>query len=281
MPDAALKRVSIVIPCYEMHGKGAEYLACALHSIFLQTWKDVEVVVADNAQDGSITQMVDRWRHLLPIVHIRPGTRRSTDTLNAGIRAATGDVVRILFQDDLLFGPDSLGQMMQEFHRGARWCVGRHMHLIDGRLVRPLTPFAGTAMAYGVNTIGPPSVLSFVNALPLLFNEDLVWLMDCEYYVRLLRRYGPPSRIKQFNTIVRVGDHQLTNHISDQVRSREADIVLDAHPEHRHFRDLRTAWARGRRALYRVRACLPFSDTSMGARAGTAFVTACTGQPPR
>ena len=282
MPKAASSRVSVVIPCYEMHGKGAEYLACALHSVFLQTSKDVEVVVADNAQDGSITEVVDRWRHLLPIVHIRPGTRRSTDTLNAGIRAATGDIVRILFQDDLLFGPDSLGQMMQEFHRGARWCVGRHMHLIDGRLVRPLTPFASTAIAYGVNTIGPPSVLSFVNAQPpLLFNEDLVWLMDCEYYVRLLRRYGPPARIKQFNTIVRVGDHQLTNSISDQVRSSEADIVLDSQPEYGRFRGLRTAWARGRRALYRVRACLPFSDTSAEARAGTAFVAACTGQPPR
>ena len=156
------------------------------------------------------------------------------------------------------------------------------MHLIDGRLVRPLTPFASTAIAYGVNTIGPPSVLSFVNAQPpLLFNEDLVWLMDCEYYVRLLRRYGPPARIKQFNTIVRVGDHQLTNSISDQVRSSEADIVLDSQPEYGRFRGLRTACARGRRALYRVRACLPFSDTSAEARAGTAFVAACTGQPPR
>jgi glycosyltransferase involved in cell wall biosynthesis len=273
--------VSIVIPCYEMHGKGAEYLACALHSIFLQTWKHVEVVVSDNAQDDSITLAVNRWRHLLPIVHIRPGTHRSTDTLNAGIRAATGDVVRILFQDDLLFGPDSLGQMMQAFHRGARWCVGPYMHLSDGTLGRPLTPFASTAMAYGVNTIGPPSVLSFVNAPPLLFDEDLVWLMDCEYYVRLLRRYGPPARIKQFNTIVRVGNHQLTNHISEEVRSREVHIVLDAHPEYRRFRGLRMAWARGRRALERTRAYLPFSDASAEARAGSAFVTACTGQPPR
>ena len=280
-PEPASSRVSVVIPCYEMHGKGAEYLQCALHSIFLQTWKDVEVVVADNAQDGSITEVVDRWRHLLTIVHMRAGTRRSTDTLNAGIRAATGDVVRILFQDDLLFGPDSLGQMMQEFHRGARWCVGPHMHLIDGRLVRPLTPFASTAMAYGVNTIGPPSALSFVNTRPLLFNEDLVWLMDCEYYVRLLRRYGPPACISHFNSIIRVGEHQLTNHIPEQVRSREVHIVLNAHPEYRRFRGLRTAWARGRRALYRTRAYLPFSDASAEARAGTAFVTACIGQPPR
>jgi hypothetical protein len=154
------------------------------------------------------------------------------------------------------------------------------MHLIDGRLVRPLTPFASTAMAHGVNTIGPPSVLSFVNAPPLLFNEDLVWLMDCEYYVRLLRQYGPPARVKQFNAIVRVGDHQLTNHISEQVRSRETHIVLDAHPEYRRFRGVRTAWARGRRALYRTRAYLPFGDASAEARAGSAFVTACTGQPP-
>jgi glycosyltransferase involved in cell wall biosynthesis len=91
MSIAAVSRVSIVIPCYEMHGKGADSLACALHSIFLQTWRDVGVVVADNAQDDSITQVVDRWRHLLPIVHIRPGTLRSTDTVNAGIRAVTGD----------------------------------------------------------------------------------------------------------------------------------------------------------------------------------------------
>jgi glycosyltransferase involved in cell wall biosynthesis len=266
-PEPASSRVSIVIPCYEMHGKGAEYLACALHSIFLQTWKHVEVVVSDNAQDDSITLMVDRWRHLLP--------------LNAGIRVATGDVIRVLFQDDLLFGPHSLRQMMQEFHRGARWCVGPYMHLIDGRLVRPLTPFASTAMAYGVNTIGPPSVLSFVNAPQLWFNEDLVWLMDCEFYLQLLKRHGPPAYVRHFSTIVRLGEHQLTNHISEQVKSREVHIVLDAHPEYRRFRGLRTAWARGRRALRRTRAYLPFSDASAEARAGSAFVTACTGQPPR
>jgi glycosyltransferase involved in cell wall biosynthesis len=264
-----------------MHGKGAEYLACALHSIFLQAWKHVEVIVADNAQDGSITQVVEMWRHFLPIVHIRPGTNRSTDTLNAGIREATGDVVRILFQDDLLFGPNSLEQMMQEFHRGARWCVGRHMDLIDGRLVRPLTPFASTAMGYGVNTIGPPSVLSFVNAPRLFFDEDLVWLMDCEYYVRLLNRHGPPACLRHFNSIIRLGEHQLTKHISEQVKSREVHIVLDAHPEYRRFRGLRTAWARGRRALYRTCANLPCSDASAEAQAGSAFVTACTVQPPR
>jgi hypothetical protein len=239
------------------------------------------VVVSDNAQDDSITLMVDRWRHLLPLVHIRPGTRRSTDTLNAGIRVATGDVVRILFQDDLLFGPDSLGQMMQAFHQGARWCVGPYMHLIDGRLVRPITPFASTAIAYGVNTIGPPSVLSFVNAPPLLFDEDLVWLMDCEFYLRLMKRYGTPVYIPHFNSIVRLGEHQLTKHISDQVKSREVHIVLNAHPEYRRFRGLQTAGARGRRALHRMRACLPFSDASAEARAGSVFATACTGQPPR
>lgn len=128
-------------------------------------------------------------------------------------------------------------------------------------------------MAYGVNTIGPPSVLSFVNAPPLLFNEDLVWLMDCEYYMRLLRRYGPPARSKHFNTIVRVGDHQLTNHISDHVRSREADIVLDSHPEYRRFRGLRTAWARGRRALYRVR--MPALQRHFGGGSGGECVFDC------
>jgi hypothetical protein len=155
------------------------------------------------------------------------------------------------------------------------------MHLIEGKLVRPVTPFASTAMAYGVNTIGPPSVLSFVNAAPLFFNEDLVWLMDCEYYVRLLNQYGPPARVRHFNTIVRLGEHQLTNHISEHVKSHEVHIVLDAHPEYRRFRGLRTAWARGRRTLRRTRAYLPFSDASAEARAGSAFVTACTGQPPR
>ena len=72
MPEPASSRVSIVIPCYEMHGKGSEYLACALHSIFLQTWQHVEVVVSDNAQDDSITLVVNRWRHLLPLAHTCP-----------------------------------------------------------------------------------------------------------------------------------------------------------------------------------------------------------------
>lgn len=281
MSEAALSRVSVVLPCYEMHGKGAEYLACALHSVFLQTWGNVEVVVSDNAQDGSISQVVDRWRHLLPIVHIRPGTHRSTDTLNAGIEVASGGVIRILFQDDLLFGPQSLGQMMQAFQRGGQWCVGRSMHLVDGQVVRPLTPFASKSLAYSINTIGPPSVLGFVNDHPLFFNEDLVWLMDCEYYLRLLNRYGPPACLGQFNAIIRTGGHQLTNSVSEEVKVREQEVLLDAYPELHRFRSLRTAWSKGWLAVYRMQARLPFSDSLAGARAGNAFVAACTGQPPR
>ena len=45
-----LPSVSVIIPCYEMFGKGAIHLSRSLEMLAAQTWKNFEVVISDHSQ---------------------------------------------------------------------------------------------------------------------------------------------------------------------------------------------------------------------------------------
>ena len=44
-----MKKISIIIPTYEMHGVGVKYVKELLESIKLQTYTDFEVIIIDHS----------------------------------------------------------------------------------------------------------------------------------------------------------------------------------------------------------------------------------------
>jgi glycosyltransferase involved in cell wall biosynthesis len=85
-------RVSIVIPCYNEAG----HIASLLDALREQTCHAAELVVADcHSTDGTLDVLASYpYRSLLPPVTVVTCERRSTPmALNAGIRAAAGDVI--------------------------------------------------------------------------------------------------------------------------------------------------------------------------------------------
>ena len=64
-----LPSVSVIIPCYEMYGKGAIHLSRSLEMLAAQTWKNFEVVISDHSQSDLILDCVNfRYRKsILPV----------------------------------------------------------------------------------------------------------------------------------------------------------------------------------------------------------------------
>lgn len=190
-------KVSIVLPIHEMEN-GAYFLWRAIQSIMCQSFKDYEIIIT---QEGKMAE-----------------------NTNAGIKKARGKIIKILYMDDYFSNEHSLQEIVDAFRGG--WLVTGCFH-DDGsnRFLNPHHPYYNSDIKYGNNTIGSPSVLAFENKDPLLFDEKLSWLLDCELYTRLHARYGLPTYLSTMNVTLGIGKHQMSNILTDEDKQEEYDYL--------------------------------------------------------
>jgi hypothetical protein len=68
--------------------------------------------------------------------------------------------------------------------------------------------------------------LTIKNEDPLLFDPNLVWLLDCDYYKRLFIKYGQPVILDKVTVTNGIGAHQATNRISVETKLKERDYLI-------------------------------------------------------
>ena len=90
-----------------------------------------------------------------------------------------------------------------------------------------LSPYWTDDIHLGVNKLGSPSALTILNKNPLMFDEKLGWLLDCDYYRRMYDLYGPPKILDGVNVNMGIGEHQATNLMSDITKTKEYSYMLN------------------------------------------------------
>ena len=193
-------RISVVIPIHWMKN-WQFFLTRCLESIEKQTFTDYEIIITKSG--------------------------KMAENTNSAIRRASGDIIKILYMDDYLSHPDSLKNIAENFKGGwlATGCVHDYG---DGELKGPhLARYEGVLPSSKiVNSIGSPSVIAIENKDPLLFDENMTWVLDIDYYQRLLKRYGPPIILDSYDIAIGCGDHQVTNIISEEEKKAEEKYLL-------------------------------------------------------
>ncbi len=59
------------------------------------------------------------------------------------------------------------------------------------------------------------------------FDENLIWLFDCDFYARMVIQYGPPEFIPA-KVLIREWEGSVTNTIAcGQIRVTELDYIID------------------------------------------------------
>jgi len=230
-----------------MDGHGVEFLSRLLGSIEFQSYTDYEIIVSDHSIGPEIDQLC---RGLPKVKYFKNPKKRgnSSANLNHALKHARGDYVKIIFQDDFLSGPDSLARMMAAIGRHA-WLVHGYWHTdLTGEPreapTTPCIPDTYEGLFYG-NTIGAPTAILFKRN-GLRFNEDLVWMMDCEFYFKLLKRFGLPVIIAEPLAVQTLWPGQLSNKINKDLKEAEAIRVRK-----KYRNKIRSALALARRIIRR------------------------------
>lgn len=222
-------KISICIPTHEMQGKGPEFLEHSLGIISNQSFKDFEVVVSDNSENNEIKKVCEKFFHL-QINYFRNPRKGMAPNTNEAIKASKGELIKILYLDDYLYGKDALKDIVETFRPKDNWLVSACVHTYDGeKFVNPHWPNYHQKIYEGGNTIGSPSVLTIRNEGKLLFDEGLTWVLDCELYKRYHDAYGLPRCLNTPNVVIRIGDHQVTNILPEEIKRREIEYSIKKH----------------------------------------------------
>jgi len=222
---------SIAIPTYEMHGLGEEFLEHSFEVLDRQTFKDFEIVISDHSRDDVIKNICQRWSSKMNIIYNRNTYKvgGSSPNINNAIKLSNGYWIKLLWQDDFLFSDNSLESIKEHIENNSeiKWIATACEHSNDGKkFYRPFFPRWDKNMHLGINTISSPSVITIKNTSDkMYFDEDLIWLMDVEFYKRMYEKYGEPSYLNTINVVNRTWSNQLSNTISQEKKDSEINSM--------------------------------------------------------
>lgn len=191
-------KISIAIPVYDMPNK-EYFLKRCMRSIERQTFKDYEIVITEN------------------------GKGMASNT-NEAMRKCKGAWIKILYMDDYLAHPDALQKIWEQIEKKnfeVAWLASACMHDDGKNIYHKHSPKWNDDIHKGVNTIGSPSVITIKNGLDMYFDENLMWMLDCDLYKRIEEKYGGPVIISDVNVIIGIGEHQATNWMGEERKKSE------------------------------------------------------------
>ena len=184
-------KISICIPFHWMKDWQIFMLRC-LQSIEAQTFKDYEIILIKHST--------------MPI------------TSNRVIESAKGDIIKVLYMDDWLESEDYLEKLYKAFDDKTDWVITS--------ATTNKEPKWTDNIETGNNRLGSPSALAFRNCFDILFfDEKLSWLLDCDLYKRMEKRFGKPKILTDIVVGIGVHSGQMTNILTDQQKQEEYNYL--------------------------------------------------------
>lgn len=222
--------ISIAIPTYEMNGVGHLFLRKSLDLIFEQTFKDIEVVISDHSKNDLIKNVCDEFIDRINIVYLRNESDRgsSSSNMNNAILNCKGEIIKFLFQDEYLYKNNCLEDIKNYFdNNNVYWVLTGCSYGPDiTQTIGSMTPhYDDRSIIESINTIGSPSVVSIRNNNLELFSNDLLWIMDCDYYKRVFDRHGYPGILNDNKVFICQHKNQVTNLITLELKLKEQNYL--------------------------------------------------------
>ncbi len=102
-----MERISVIVPIYKVE----KYLDYCIRSIVDQTYRNLEIILVDDGSPDNCPALCDTWAEKdcrIRVIHKENGGL--SDARNAGMSAASGDLVSFIDSDDTI-SPDFLEQL--------------------------------------------------------------------------------------------------------------------------------------------------------------------------
>lgn len=233
--------VSVCIPIYN----GAQFLQEALDSIKIQTYKNIEVIVSDDASSDNSLELVEKFKKEVdfPVFVYAHQPQGIGANWNNSVDKANGKYIKFLFQDDVL-APTCIEKMVAVLEQDSsiglvaskrEFLIEKEMKTpeidkwlqIYGDLQEKLELTSQNNLIYidkslfarddfkksPLNKIGEPSVVMFEKSLYTKiggFDTNLKQILDYVFCYRVLK-YKKIAVIKECLVNFRIHGEQATN----------------------------------------------------------------------
>jgi glycosyltransferase involved in cell wall biosynthesis len=182
--------VSIVTPCFN----SINFIQDTVKSVLVQSYSPIEYIVMDGGSTDGTVELLRQYEPLLTLVS--EPDRGQSDAINKGWRRARGDILAWLNADDY-YSPDTVEMAVGylDRHPEAGWVYGYYRALDASNepspFRQPVGPWSYERLLHHINFIVQPTVFLRRHIIEEFgyLREDLHYLMDHEYWLRIGQRY--------------------------------------------------------------------------------------------
>jgi glycosyltransferase involved in cell wall biosynthesis len=208
-----------------MNGRGIEFIKNNITHILDQDYQDFEIIISDNSLDCELCESIKNIDSR--IKYFKSIKFGSSGNTNFGISKASGELIKVIFQDDFLYTKDCLSELVKQATKtDKQWFM---YHRVQTNSEEILTPHWNPYILHGFNTISAPSVVAFKKQNKVRFREQLVWYMDICFYYDMFMEFGEPELIK--NAIIGISEWegQVGKSITAEIYYREKDYIINTY----------------------------------------------------
>lgn len=220
-------KISICIPAY----KQADKLQVLFQSIQQQTFRDFEVIVTDDSPTDEVEKLCQQQSAFDLKYYKNSVAKGSPDNWNTAISYANGDWIKLIHHDDYFNLPDALQCFINTALKFPEvnyfYCGTNILDSNNGEqfpyIVNPdhLNKIAVyPAFLFHKNLIGAPSTGFFKRSIDLKYDKALIWLVDIEYYNRIIEKHKIKYIEERLITTV-ISEEQLTTGLKN---NRDVEI---------------------------------------------------------
>lgn len=183
-----------------MGGYGFVFLEQLFNELKQQSCQDFEIVISDQSTDNKVLEICQKYSSIHDIKYFKNFYNRGKAAVNTNkaMKYASGEIIKILHQDDFFVKADALSKIHEEFKKGAKWTVNGFTHCSPDKkhFFNTKIPFYQDGVLLGENTIGNPSNLSILAKEYIYMDESILYVVDCEFYYRIKQKLGLPVIIQ-------------------------------------------------------------------------------------
>lgn len=224
--------VSICIPVYLRNELDKGFLNELLLSIESQNLMDHEVVISEDAKSPiRLNKKVldDSFTGLRTVrIVSNPNSGISSNT-NFSIMAAGGEIIKLMFQDDLFSHERALGDIVSSLRNSnKKWLLSAsdHVNQQTKKTGPVFHPKLKKGLFVGVNSVSSPSVTAFRAGHFIEFSNTLELMMDCEWYIRMVHNFGQPVILNRTAIINRLHPNQAQHSLKSSLNGEIEKIKL-------------------------------------------------------
>ena len=233
-----MKKFTIVIPAYNQ----LALLQRALESVLRQEGTDYEIIITDDSSDDKIERYIQTLNNTEIHYYRHQQGKEAADNWNDGLQMATGHYLILMHHDEELLESDYLKRVQQKMEKGAditisTVCINGQKKLQHSNRWMKKFVCNHPDLLFLLNVIGPCACLTFRRELLQTFNPDLRWLVDVEWYYRML--HG--RKLVCIHNLTIQSHHGHESQISQTINMKEA-FLSDRSVLRHTYRKKRKVW---------------------------------------